>query len=287
MDDEPTSAWPQPLTFGGVAAFAHASFGRLWTIQAIVAVLAALVVTLFFELNWVPPIVHTIQALPASGVVENARLSWPQNSTPVHTAESSFLWISVDPTSSLETMEGADLHVTFGGTGIRFGSIFGYVSCPYVDGYTIAANRSELEPWWGAWHPAITIGLGVLAVLGLFLVWTVLAWAYAWPARLIAFYADRRLSWAGAWRLSSAALLPGALFLTVAIVAYGLRHLNLVQLLAAGVLHVMIGWVYLLFSPFCLPREPSPGSRSAPRNPFSGMTTKGSKNPFAGPANQG
>lgn len=283
MPDEPNRPWPQPLTFGGVAAFAQASFGRLWTIQVTVALLAAVAVAGFFELNWAPVILRTIQALPGSGVVENARLTWGATA-PVHTAEGTFLWISVDPANSLEAAEGADLHVTFESTAIRFSSLFGYVSFPYPDGYTIAANRTELEPWWGAWHPAVTAGLAAGTVAGLFCCWSLLALLYAWPARLIAFYADRQLSRGGAWRLGSAALLPGALFLTLAIVGYGFHRLNLVQLLAAAALHVMIGWIYLLFSPFSLARQELPGRSARGRtNPFSDESAPAhSDNPFTG-----
>jgi hypothetical protein len=60
--------------------------------------------------------------------------------------------------------------------------------------------------------------------------------------------------------------------------------LNLVQLLAAAVLHLMIGWVYLLFSPFGLSRQelPGRGARGA-ANPFSDESTPAhSANPFSG-----
>ena len=49
--------------------------------------------------------------------------------------------------------------------------------------------------------------------------------------------------------------MPGALFLTGAIVLYGLGTLDLIQLMAAGGLHLVIGWVYLLLSPWWLPRQ--------------------------------
>jgi hypothetical protein len=82
--------------------------------------------------------------------------------------------------------------------------------------------------------------------------------------------------------MAAASLLPGALFLTLAIVAYTLHHINLVQLLLAAVLHVMIGWAYVLASPFCLPKQPLAGSSPA-KNPF-GTSAQKRGNPFAGPS---
>jgi hypothetical protein len=65
----------------------------------------------------------------------------------------------------------------------------------------------------------------------------------------------------------------------VAIVAYACRELNFIQLLAAAVLHVMVGWVYVLFAPFCLPRAAHAGSV---KSNFKSAKQKEAENPFAG-----
>src|SRR5512140_2144545 len=108
MQEQPASAWVQPFTFAGAAAFGRASLGRVLAFQLAVALLAAAALISFFELSWVPVVRRTIHALPASGEIERGLLNW-HPAAPVRTAGTSFLWISVDPTDSLEAGEGADL----------------------------------------------------------------------------------------------------------------------------------------------------------------------------------
>jgi CHASE2 domain-containing sensor protein len=50
--------------------------------------------------------------------------------------------------------------------------------------------------------------------------------------------------------------MPGALFLCSAIFLYGWGALDLVRLAVAAAMHVVVGWVYLFASPFCMPRHP-------------------------------
>jgi hypothetical protein len=236
----------------------------------------------------VPAINRTIIALPSRGFIRNEELTQIP-ALPVHEAGTGFLAITIDAGNTGAPGDEADLQIRFQRDELRFRSLFGDLAVPYPEGLDIPFNRSDTEPWWGAWHPATTAGVGGAVFLGLLLVWACLAAVYAWPVRFIAFCADRDLSWVGAWRLGCAAVLPGALFLTLAIVAYTFRQLNLVQLLAAFALHFVIGWIYVLGAPFCVPRvaearaaavraaNPSKG-KSAPR-----AKAAKSKNPFADP----
>ena len=281
MEIEQKSSWPQPLTFKGLAEFAYSSWGRLWVFELVVAAAAALSVASFFEEAWAPAVDRTITALPPAGVIRDGVLVWsPPN--PVRAPGTGFLWITVDPTDSLEGSEGPDLHVEFGKAELRLRSLLGSMAVPYPRGYIIELNRTELEPWWGAWHPAVTTALAAAVGVGLLILWAALGLLYAWPARLIAFYADRAVSWTGAWRLGTAALLPGGLFFTGAIVAYSLHRLNLVQFLAAAAAHVLIGWVYVLFAPFCL-RRATPAPPRA-QSPIRDAQPKKRANPFSGPS---
>ena len=279
MQDEPKSSLPQPFTFGGVARFAHAPRGWLLTFQTVVGALAGIAVGCFVEMAWWPVIRGTIAKMPDRGAIRGGTLQWPPE-TAVRSG-TTFLWITVDPANALEAGEGPDLQLDFGKDELQVRSLFGYAAAPYPRGYIMALNRTELEPWWGAWRPVLTVGLGVGVVITLFTVWAALAMIYAWPARLIAFYADRKLSWGGALRLGAACLLPGALFFTLSIVAYTFRQLNLVQLLAAAVLHLMLGWLFLLGTPFCLPRETAAAGVTPVQNPFQPRTPKAKAgNPF-------
>lgn len=280
MDTKPEYPSAQPVTFAGVAAFGHASFARLLCFQMIVGAIAGGALVFLFEIAWVPVIARTIAELPPTGAIRNGTLDWPQP-TPVQSAGSTFLWISIDPMDALDPGEGADLQVQFKRSGLRFKSLLGYLSFPYPPGVVIALNRTEVEPWWGAWRLPIDIGVVAGTILTLWMIWAALALAYSWPVRLISFYADRQLSWFGAWRLAAACLLPGALFISLGIVAYAWHRINLVQLLGAFVLHLMVGWIYVLCTPFCLPRVPERSGRSK-GNPFSSSKKKRSSNPFAG-----
>jgi hypothetical protein len=281
--EEPSNRFlTQPFTFKGVADFARASLTRLFCFQVALAVFAAGAVTCFLEVAWVPVIQMVIDRLPRSGMIRSGKLEW-QRTEPIRTVGSTFLWISVDPADSMELGEGADLQLEFGRTELRLRSLFGYWVVPYPKDYVVAFNHTELEPWWGAWHLPLSIAAATTITAALLLVWVFLALAYLWPVRLIAFYADRRLSWAGAWRMAAAALLPGAVFFSLAILGYTFHRINLVQLLLAAALHILIGWAYVLASPFQLPREGNaPQNKSGSRNPFGTGKAKGpGKNPFS------
>jgi len=85
-----------------------------------------------------------------------------------------------------------------------------------------------------------------LLLMALLLDWAAMATLYFLPAWLVAFFTNRDLSLVGAWRVAGAAQLPGALFMAVAIVLYGLGAVDLIRLVLAAAVHVVIGWVYVL-----------------------------------------
>jgi hypothetical protein len=87
--------------------------------------------------------------------------------------------------------------------------------------------------------------VGVSTIVSLFGIWAVLALIYTLPAKFIAWFADRQLSWFGAWRLSSAALLPGAMLMGATVLLYGWEAVDLVGLAFLFVAHLLIGWVYV------------------------------------------
>jgi hypothetical protein len=89
---------------------------------------------------------------------------------------------------------------------------------------------------------------------------------YCLPVWLVGFFANRDLSLRGSWRLAGAALLPGALLLTAAIVLYGSGAFDLVRLAVAGAAHPVVGWVYLIVSPLRCPSHPAAGAIK--KNPF-------------------
>jgi hypothetical protein len=256
-------AW-EPLTPRGVAAFARARLSRLLLVQLVVASLAAAAVVWFLSDACFPTVRAAIRSLPATGAIRSGRLDWPGNS-PQLLAGDRLLAFIVDTNHSSQVHSPADVQVEFGRETVRVYSLFGYAEWTYPPDWTIACNRTELEPMWGAWEPE-WLAITVLAVVaGLMLVWAVLATVYFVPAWLIAFVLNRALDFRGSWKLAGAALLPGGLLLTVAIALYGLGGLGLVQFGFLFSLHFVLGWVYLLVSQVFLPRlEPAPKG-----NPFS------------------
>lgn len=256
-------AW-QPLTPRGVAAFARASTARLWLVQALFALGAAAAGTWFLARAWCPTIEAALERLPQSGEIRNGRLLW-SGPTPARLSEGTFLALNVDLDRSGGLRSTADVEVEFGRSSVVFRSLLGEAELAYPQRGALAFNQPELKPQWGAWKPALLLGAGAVMFLALWLCWQVLAIVYAPVVWLIGFYADRELTWAGSWRLSGAALMPGALWLTLATVLYGAALMDLVRWLVAFGAHVVIGWVYLVVGAFGAPRRPEALAR---KNPF-------------------
>jgi hypothetical protein len=259
---EPTFAW-EPLTPRGVAAFARASFERLFVVQAIFALLTTAGVVWVMSDGIFPVIDAAIDQLPDSGSIHGGKLDWRDDS-PVMLAEGKILAVSVDVEHGGTLRSPADFQLEFGRDDVRIYSLFGEAYLDYPAGYFIAANRGDARPAWGAWAPNL---LGLVAIgtfFGLLLVWTALATIYSLPVWLLCFFANRDLNLFASWRLAAAALMPGALLLAFALVGYELGGFDLVQLCFAFGMHFVIGWIYLFVSPLFLNRA----SSAVPKNPF-------------------
>ncbi len=259
-------AW-EPLSPRGVAAFAMASLGRLLLVQCMIAALAAGTVVWFLEEACFPVVRAAILQLPAKGEIRDGQLAW-QGDSSVQLAGNHLFGVAVDLNHGGQLARDAQLQVEFGRKDFRVISIFGYVELNYPGAWRMAFNRTELDPWWGAWEPGILAGAALATALGLMVVWTALATVYCIPARLITFFENRDLNWRQSWRLAGAALMPGALFMTFGIIGYGLNWIDLVQLGAVAGLHLLVGWIYLFISPLFLPRNPE--AAVVKRNPFAG-----------------
>jgi hypothetical protein len=267
--NEPPVAW-EPLTPRGVAAFARDRLSRLLLAQFVVAALAAAAVALFLADSVFPTIRAAIRNLPDTGAIRSGRLNWSGDSPQV-LAEDRFLAFVVDPGHSGQIRSPADVQIEYGRDTVRVYSLLGYMEWRYPADGIMAFNRIDLEPLWGAWEPAV-LAIGLLAaVAGLMLSWALLATVYFLPARLMGCLANRELDLRGSWKLAGAALLPGALLLTVAIVLFDFGGLDLIQFCFLFAAHVVAAWIYLLVGPLFLPRR-RPGP--AGDNPFSAAQAK-------------
>ena len=267
------SAW-EPLTPRGVSAFAGGSLGRLLVVQSIIAFLAAASVVWFLKEAWFPVVQTAIHQLPARGEIHNGQLGWSGES-PLQLAENRFLGLAVDLFHSGQLGREAHLQVEFGRENLRVYSLLGYQVIDYPVAWNVAFNQTDLDPWWGAWKPIILVVAGAICVVGLMVSWALLATLYCAPVRIISFLENRDLSWGQSWRLSGAAMMPGALFLTAGIVAYSLNWMDLIRLGGMLGLHFVIGWIYLFISPPFCPRPVTVKNVTA--NPFATPKDNSSK----------
>ncbi|HEY3856402.1 MAG TPA: hypothetical protein VGO67_18615 [Verrucomicrobiae bacterium] len=258
------AAW-QPLTFGGVAAFASARPGRLLLLGFVTTGLFAAAFVWFLARDYRPIIVQAIQKMPESARLENGKITGVTN---VMTSESKLLGIVVTPATSSEIGQGADLQIQARQTDFCVNSIFrpdwGMVF-DYDKAWSASLGRSALEPWWGAWNPVLLTIAGLSALVGVFVLWIVMSTLYTAPARFAAWFMDRDLSWTGAWRLCFAAMAPGTLLMTLAILLYGLQAIDLLKLSLLWAAHLLTGWLYIAGAIWSTPRLFAPPLKT---NPF-------------------
>jgi hypothetical protein len=250
--EEPKVAW-LPVTPRGVAAFARGSLERLMVVQAVVALLAAAVVTWVLANGFVPTIGQAVDNLPKSAGITRGKLNWP-DTTPEILAQGHFLSFSVDLQHSGTLRVPAQFQFEFGGDSLVIISLLGQMEVPYRPDQSFYFDRPDVQPAWGAWSPDF---LGLAAVgtfFALLLVWWLLTTLYFLPVWLVGFFTDRDLRLRAAWKMTGAALMPGALLLTLGLWLYGLAMFDLIQLAFAFTVHFVIGWIYLFVSPMFLNR---------------------------------
>lgn len=238
----PPRAW-QPLTFRGVAAFAGATATRVFIVQFLVLLVAMACLLQSLELTWWPAVQKAIQALPEIGRVQHGQLDWHGEPFAV-LADSPALSILVDAVGKHEPGQVADLQVEIAKTEIRICTLVGCLPIAFEPVWDFPLNRVDLVPWWGAWKPAIVAVTALLLAVALVGAWWLLATLYTIPLRLLAVLAGRPITLGGCWRIAAMALMPGALFLSLGILAYGLIRLPLVLLAIIFVLHFLAGWIY-------------------------------------------
>jgi hypothetical protein len=255
-------AW-QPLTFGGVARFARAHFGRIYLFQILFAIISGGVCLWFFATAWAPVVEAAIQQLPDQGALHQGVLDW-KGESPVRLAGSAHASISVDLDASIPDAEVGDWVFVFSRKEVLASSIFGVFAASYPPEWSFPVNREELDPWWGAHKPFILAGIGGGVAVGLLVCWLIMSLVYAPVTRLGAFILDRKLSLSGAWRMAMMALMPGSLWICASLILYRMRTIELIGFLAAYILHFIVGWVYITGALYNLPSSIA----SAETNPF-------------------
>jgi hypothetical protein len=260
-------AW-QPFTPRGAAAFAGAPLNRVCLFQALLAFLSALVVVWFLRTAIFPVVRDAIERLPDSGALSVGELRLPVPSLP-HTAERGWFAIDLDLDQLVRSSDGHDLELRFTRSGAQICTVFGCGFVPYRPEWKMPFNRSELRPWWDAWQPVLFGIAGFATLLLLPVVWWGLACLYCFVPRISAFFGDRALTLAGAWRIAAASLLPGATILCGGLVALGTGWIDPLRFLLVFVIHLVLPISYLVVAPLYVPIR----TRVAPAaaNPFDGV----------------
>jgi hypothetical protein len=176
--------------------------------------------------------------------------------------------VDVDLNHSGQIQSTRDFQIEFGADSVRVFSCFswfGYLEFFYPPDEIFSINRTELEPLWGAWAAEILFFAGAATLVALLASWWILATIYFLPVWLLGFFANRDLNFRACWKLSGAALLPGALLMSAGVLLYDFGFLNLVSFLFVFAAHLLLGWIYLVFGLIFLPRI----STATPKgNPF-------------------
>jgi hypothetical protein len=261
---KPRQAW-QPLTAGGVAAFASARSRRLFVAQVAFAILASLSLIWCVGTAWFPVIREAIGALPDRGEIRSGKLIWPEDSSR-RLAGNRFLSVAVDLDHAGGAVPAAHIQVEIGRSDVKLISFLGYSQWRYPPGWSRPFNRPALAPWWGAWSPAFLALLGLASLFGLLASWFLLANLYAVPVWIFGFFLNRDLNIHSSWRLAGAAMLPACLFMSAAIFFYSLSLLDAVRLVAAMAGHFLIGWGYCVAGVIARPKHAD--ALAEKKNPF-------------------
>jgi hypothetical protein len=244
----------QPFTFGGLTAFADGRPGRLLFAELLTALFVAGCLVAFLQHAYAPVILEAIQEMPEGARITHGRLSGVGTTI---IAEAKLLAIAITPEAGEAIGQSADVQVQFRPANFRVGTVFrpdwGWQS-DYSPGTEINLGRSALEPWWGAWRPILLTGIGLLAFASLFAIWGVVGLVYCAPAKLLAWFSNRALTWLGAWRLCSASLLPGTILLGFGLLLYARQWIDLVTLAFLYATHFVVGWVYVVGGTLTCPK---------------------------------
>ncbi len=116
----PTAAW-QPLTFGGVAAFASARLGRLMLVGFVAATIFGAGLVWFLQRDYCPVVLQAIQKMPDTARVDGGKLRRCHDTM---ISESKLLAIAVTPESAADIGQGADVQFQLRQTDFCVGSIF-------------------------------------------------------------------------------------------------------------------------------------------------------------------
>lgn len=254
-----------PLTFRSIAAFGRATMGRTLGVAFVAALLYGAAMAWLTVHSLLPPANQFTERLPETGEIRGRELRWGGEPFAV-LADSRIVTIVVDFDGS--NLEGrvADLLIKLRKTDFEVCSLFGCVTVPYPPGWIIAMNQPEVKPLWGAWRPFVVLGVFGVSLVGVLLLWVVIATASFIPVRFVLYFFDRDVTLLGTWRVLMMALLPGAAVITTGIIGYSISQVTLSGLMVIGVLHLLVDAVFWAGACWRLPLTDRRAAAKA--NPF-------------------
>lgn len=270
-------AW-HPFTPRGVAGAARAPRWQLWLVLGTTAGLAVATLLNFLTRCWTPVIVEAISQLKDGGVIRNGILH-PGGDTDLTLASNQHLSITLNWSPSAPRDQASDVRVFLEIDHALVCSLFGCMPFSYEHFGDAPLGRTETGAWWQAWSPTFYTAAAIGYAVFLIVSWWCLVVLYAWPVRLLAFYLDRQVDFAGAARVAQAALVPGALWMSGALFGYARGWLGLVGLLIVFVLHLPVGWLFAGLACRHLPLR----SDTQPANPFQSGSTQSASSDRADP----
>jgi hypothetical protein len=258
----PPAAW-QPLTPLGVARFAQAGLGRVLLVELIMAVIVSIAMVWLLRRAWAPAIAQAAHSMPNGAKIQNGRLSGVPD--PI-VSQTKFLAIAAAPSEQSELGQSADFQVQLRPANFRVNSVFEPnwgLEFDY-DHWNYDLSPASLEPLWGAWRPVVLALCGIAIGLSFGSLWTFLAFLYAGPARLAAWFADRQLTLSGAWKISAMSQMSGGALTALALGLYGLQAVDLIGLGCFLAGQFVLDWIFLAAAIHALPSALAP----PPKNPF-------------------
>lgn len=261
-------AW-QPITGGGLAAFASSGAWLALALQLLAAFACGASFARAVQRTWFPAVEAALANLPAADAgISGGRLHWP-DATPRVLGATRQLSLAVAPEGKIPS-QASDLQVELASDSVRVRGLAGFLGGPYPPGWGLDLDEIHGRAAWGAWSWVILSGLGCGVGAGLLLVWWSAALLAAPILSFVGWVARRQLTLGGAWRLAATAwTLPGA-GLAFASTLYGNSLLSLPSFLACVGGHLAAGPLWILWAMLNLPPR-----EARPANPF--KTERGAK----------
>lgn len=247
-------AW-QPLTGGGVAAFARASLTRVVVFQGAFAAAGALALVLAVRLAWVPTVEDALRQLPEHGAfVKAGRLTWPGTNA-ILLAERPQLSLWVSPAAGLKTGQGSDIQLELLPDRLRVRGLLGFVDLAYAPKLDLPLTLTGGRAAWEAWRTSGAVIAGGLTAAGLVSLWWIFSTVYALPVWGLAALAGRSPGPGGAWKLAAASQLPATAMLFGCLLLYAARAIPPTGLGVGAGMALLSAWGWLAWAITMLPPQ--------------------------------